>query len=54
MLLTYQKNIDIYSTPEKYKLIADKCFSRALEFDISKMVNEYYSLYQELIYNETR
>lgn len=49
-----KKILDIYSTPEKYKLIADKCFSRALEFDISKMVNEYYSLYQELIYNETR
>lgn len=45
---------ELYSDPEKYKLVANKCCARAMEFDISKMVNGYYSVYQELMRNEAK
>ena len=37
-----------------YNEIAECCYNRALEFDISKMVNGYYSVYQELMRNEAK
>ena len=37
-----------------YNEIAERCYNRALEFDISKMVNGYYSVYQELMRNEAK
>ena len=37
-----------------YNEIAERCYNRALEFDISKMVNGYNSVYQELMCDETK
>ena len=34
---------------EYYDEIADRCYNRALEFDISKMVNGYADIYRNLL-----
>ena len=47
--------IDHLTSDESYyNEIAERCYNRALEFDISKMVNGYYSVYQELMRNEAK
>ena len=37
-----------------YNEIAERCYNRALEFDISKMVNGYNSVYQSVVSNSKR
>lgn len=39
---------EIAENPTLYCQIADKCFRRAQEFDISKMTDSYYNVYQSL------
>lgn len=37
--------------PDHYRAVADRCYRRALQFDISKMVDQYNQIYQSIISN---
>src|SRR5690625_212569 len=44
-----EKILYLYSRPEQYKEIAEKCFKRAQDFSIEKMVENYIILYQNIL-----
>jgi glycosyltransferase involved in cell wall biosynthesis len=43
-----QKIENLFNNPEEYEAIAKKCYARAKEFDIEKMVSDYIQVYKSI------